>query len=202
VIGGLYRVNGQLLDIVATHNIGPEGWAELRRVHPAPPVRSNLAGRAVLDRAPVHLPDVTADPEYRYPPAGAVGWRTAVSVPMMRDGQALGAISVARAEVRPFSEHEIALLKTFADQAVIAIENVRLFTELQQKNLALTEAHAQVIEAFEQQTGTAEILQVISRSPTDARPVFEAIVRSASRLCGGEYAIVTRYDGLVGEGFE
>ena len=195
VIGGLYRFDGRLLDIVATYNIDPDGWEALRRVHPAPPIRSNLAGRAVLDRAPVHLPDVTADPEYQYPPAGTVGWRSAVSVPMLREGQALGAISVARAEVRPFSAREIELLKTFADQAVIAIENVRLFRELQEKNLALTEANAQVSEALEQQTATGEILQVISRSPTDVQPVFDAIVRSASRLCGGEHAIVTRYDG-------
>ena len=181
VFSALYRFDGQLLDVVAAHNIGADGWAALRRVHPAPPVRANLAGRAVLDRAPVHLPDVTADPEYQYAPAGAVGWRSAVSVPMMREGQALGAISVARVEVRPFSPREIALLQTFADQAVIAIENVRLFKELEARNRDLT-------ETLDQQTATGEILRVISqaRRPTSSRcstpsssvPVARAVASS------------------------
>ena len=103
--------------------------------------------------------------------------------------------SSRREEGRPFSDTQIALLETFADQAVIAIENVRLFTELQDRNRALTAAHAQVSEALEQQTATAEILRVISRSQTDVQPVFDAIARSASRLCKGMYAIVTRFDG-------
>jgi ribosomal protein S8E len=87
------------------------------------------------------------------------------------------------------------LLKTFADQAVIAIENVRLFTELQQKNGALTQAHAQVSEALEQQTATSEILRVISRSPTDVQPVFDTIVRNAVRLCDGLFSSVYQFDG-------
>jgi GAF domain-containing protein/CheY-like chemotaxis protein/HPt (histidine-containing phosphotransfer) domain-containing protein len=190
VIGGLYRFDGRLLDIVATYNIDPDGWEALRRVHPAPPIRSNLAGRAVLDRAPVHLPDVTADPEYRYPPAGTVGWRSAVSVPMLREGQALGAISVARAEVRPFSAREIELLKTFADQAVIAIENVRLFTEVQARTRELT-------EALEYQTATSDVLNVISRSPTDVQPVFDMIAESAARLCEAQYCFVYRFEGQL-----
>ena len=98
---------------------------------------------------------------------------------MLRDGDPIGAVAVSRAEAGEFSERQIALLQTFADQAVIAIENVRLFTELEEKNRALTEAHAQVTESLEQQTATSEILRVIASSPTDLQPVFDAIAESA-----------------------
>src|SRR5207245_7244360 len=108
-----------------------------------------------------------------------------------------GVIVVNRAEPGPFSDSEIELLKTFADQAVIAIENARLFTELQEKNRALTEAHAQMAQTLEQQTATADILKVISGSPTDVQPVFDAVVMSAVRLCGGVYgAVYRRYGDL------
>jgi two-component system, NtrC family, sensor kinase len=116
---------------------------------------------------------------------------------MLRDGTVVGAVAVGRKPVGPFASTLIDLLTTFADQAVIAIENVRLFTELQKKNRALTEAHAQVTETLEQQTATAEILRVISASPTDAQPVFEAIVVSALRLCDGLYSSLHRVEGNV-----
>src|SRR5947207_11847995 len=103
---------------------------------------------------------------------------------MLRHDAAIGTISVTRREPGGFTDDEIALLATFADQAVIAIENARLLSELQQKNEALTQAHAQVSEALEQQTATSEILRVIASSPTDVQPVFRAIVENATRLCG------------------
>src|SRR6185436_6624256 len=112
--------------------------------------------------------NIAEDPEYKEPSLVQAGFRIILSVPMLRDGEPVGAISVNREEGRPFSDTQIALLQTFADQAVIAIENVRLFTELQARN-------AEVTEALEQQTATAEILKVISGSPTDTQPVFEAI---------------------------
>jgi signal transduction histidine kinase/putative methionine-R-sulfoxide reductase with GAF domain len=111
------------------------------------------------------------------------GYRATLVTPMLRDGAVIGTIAMMRREARPFTESQIKLLETFADQAVIAIENVRLFTELQQKNVALTEAHAQVTETLERQTATADILRVISQSPIDVRPVFDAIAESAARLC-------------------
>src|SRR5262249_7863987 len=111
--------------------------------------------------------------------------RTHLATPLLREGIALGVILIRRTEVQPFTEKQIALLQTFADPAVIAIENVRLFKELQEKNKALTEAHAQVTETLEQQTATSEILRTISSSLTDAQPVFNTIVRSGLRLLGG-----------------
>ena len=123
------------------------------------------------------------------------GHRTILSVPLMREGVAIGSIMLRRSEAQLFSERQVTPLQTFADQAVIAIENVRLFTELQEKNRALTGAHAQVTEALEQQTATAEILRVISSSPTDVQPVFDTIVSSAVRLCDGLFGALYRFDG-------
>jgi len=163
--------------------------------------RGSITEACILDRRPVHVHDLLATEPPAFPltakAAREGGFRTGLSVPLLRESEAIGALSIRRREVQPFTAEQIALLQTFADQAVIAIENVRLFTELQEKNRALMEAHAQVSEALEQQTATSEILRVISSSPTDVQPVFNAIVRSASRLCGGEYAIVTRYDGRL-----
>src|SRR5262249_16465604 len=120
---------------------------------------------------------------------------TVLSVPLLREGVAIGAIVLRRIEAQLFTERQLALLQTFADQAVIAIENVRLFTELQEKNHALTQAHAQVTEALEQQTATGAILRVISEAPTDVQPVFDAIVQSAVPLCDGMLGAVFRFDG-------
>jgi GAF domain-containing protein/CheY-like chemotaxis protein len=160
--------------------------------------RGTVGGRTVLEARTVHVADMQAEAD-EFPAAVAnarrLGFHTMLSVPLMREGAAIGAIQLPRREVRPFTDRQVALLRTFADQAVIAIENVRLFRELEERNRALTQAHAQVSEALEQQIATGEILRVISGSPTDVQPIFEAIVQSASRLCGGEYAIVTRYDG-------
>src|SRR5207302_7290130 len=144
------------------------------------------APRAVLERRIFHLADIENNPEAspeQVEMAQLGGYRTRLMVPMMRGDKALGLIAITSRAATPFTDQQVALLQTFADQAVIAIENVRLFTELQEKNLALTQAHAQVTEALDQQTATSEILRVISRSPTDGRPVFDTIARNARRLC-------------------
>ena len=142
-----------------------------------------------MTRDVVHI-DVAADPEYELREVVEAGFRTVLSVPMFRDGNPIGVIAVTREEGRPFTPQQIALLRTFADQAVIAIENVRLFQELQERNRDLT-------EALDQQTATGEILRVISSSPTDVQPVFEAIVRSAVALCEGVNGAVHRFDGSL-----
>src|SRR5205814_7419068 len=108
----------------------------------------------------------------------------------------LGVIIIHRTVVRPFNDNQIALMETFANQAAIAIENARLLTELQQKNDALTQAHAQVTEALEQQTATSEILRVISSSPTDVQPVYDALVQNAVGLCDARFGAGSSYDGV------
>jgi GAF domain-containing protein len=154
--------------------------------------RGSVSGRAFIDKQTVHVPDLLQAADF---PEGAdlarqFGHRTTLGTPLLREGRPVGVILTRRTEVRPFSDKHIALLNTFADQAVIAIENVRLFTELQARNRELT-------EALEQQTATSQILRVISRSPTDIQPVFDAIVASAVRLCGAVSGLVWRYDGAV-----
>jgi hypothetical protein len=123
------------------------------------------------------------------------GVRSVAFVPMLKEGEVIGLIVIHRREVRPFTDKQIELVVTFASQAVIAIENVRLFTELQEKNRALTQAHAQATEALEQQTATSEILRAISGSPTDLQPVFDAVVSSAVRLCDSLFSAVFLFDG-------
>src|SRR5262249_8360506 len=151
----------------------------------------SVNGRSVLEACTVHVADLFVE-EDEYPEGSQLarqwGHRTTLSIALVRDGAAIGTISLRRTDVRPFTDRQIAVLQTFADQAVIALENARLFGQLQTKNADLT-------EALKQQTATGEILRVISSSPTEVQPVFDAIVRSASLLCGGEHAIVTRYDG-------
>ena len=189
LFSALFRFDGALIDQVAQHNFTDEGLEEVRRIYPVRPTRDHGSGRAILERAVVHIPDVEQDPEYRHRGlTRAVGMRSGLYVPMMREGEPIGVIMVARAQPGPFSEAQIGLLRTFADQAVIAIENVRLFTELEARNRDLT-------ETLEQQTATGEILRVISSSPTDVQPVFDAVVTNAVRLCGALHSAAVRLDG-------
>src|SRR5262249_8027889 len=143
--------------------------------------RVNVHGRVVLEAGVVHVSDLQADAEYDPAVSPAFQNRSVLGVPMLLAGRVLGAIAVARPEVRPFTDAQIALLKTFADQAVIAIENVRLFNETK--------------EALERQTATSEILRVISSSPTDVLPVFATIAESGVRLCDAAFGAVVRFDG-------
>jgi GAF domain-containing protein len=196
-MGAVYRFDGQLLHLVAHHNYPPAVLAMLQQMHPRPPQEDQASGRAVLTCAPAQIADMLADPAYRTEVALAGGWRSILSVPMLRSGEPIGAIVITRAEAGPFSNGNIELLNTFAEQAVIAVENVRLFTELQEKNQALIAAHAQVSEALEQQTATSEILRVIASSPTDVQPVFDAVVKNAVRLCHGNFGALWRYDGQL-----
>jgi GAF domain-containing protein len=188
VNGLVIRFDGQLLHLAAHHNVDPERLAAVRQAYPRPPSRGALSGRAILTRAVVHVPDVSKDPEYTLPAATTIGYHSVLAVPMMHEGVARGTILVARDVVAPFSDTHIALIQTFADQAVIAIENARLFTELEMRNRDVT-------EALEQQTATSEVLKVISRSAFDLQPVFETVAENAVRLCEADKALIYRFDG-------
>jgi len=184
LFSGVYTFDGEFMRLAAHHNFSPDALKAIEALYPARPSRETAGGRAILNRMVIQVEDVLSDSEYGKALASTGGWRSTISVPMLREGKPIGSISVARAQSGRFSDKQSALLQTFADQAVIAIENVRLFKELEARNQDLT-------EALEQQTATSEILRVISSSPTDVRPVFDTIVQNARRLCGADSAGMT-----------
>ena len=183
----IIRVEENTYRIAAAYGSAPNWTAGETR----PLDRGSVVGRAVVDRQTIHIHDVRAvEDDFWRVKNNAVqqGLRTMLAVPLLREGLAIGAIGIRRTEVRPFTEKQIALLKTFADQAVIAIENVRLFKEIQERN-------AELREALEHQTATAEVLGIISRSPTDVQPVLDAIVESAARVCGVDDVLLRLIEG-------
>ena len=184
------RFDGELLHPLAHHGFSSDALKIVEGMFPMRPGPENMLGRAALSKAVVNLPDMLADPTYSRDYAIAGGWRSGIGVPMLREGELIGAIAVSRREPGAFPDHLVALLKTFADQAVIAVENVRLFTELEVRNRDLT-------ESLEQQTATSEILRAISSSPTHLQPVLEAVVSAAARFCGAPDVMILRVEGDV-----
>src|SRR5262249_46501211 len=182
------RYDGELMHLGAHAHTTAEGTNYIQQNLPKRPGRETMLGRAILGGQVVHVSDLQADIEYNPASQQAHRVRSGLSVPMLLDGRPVGAISVGRHEVRPFTEQQIELLQTFASQAVIAIENVRLFNELQTSNQELT-------TSLDKQTATSDILRVISQSPTDVQPVFDAIVQSAVRLSGAIYGNVYKVNG-------
>src|SRR5215510_11296144 len=151
--------------------------------------RGSLAGRTIAQGQAVHIPDVEADAEYTFHDFTRItGARSMLGVPLLRDGRPVGLLSLYRTRVAPFTARQIDLMATFADQAVIAIENTRLFEEVQARTRKLK-------EALEQQTATADVLDVISRSPTNAQPVFDIIGERAEKLCEAEISVVSMLRG-------
>ncbi|HEX7296110.1 MAG TPA: GAF domain-containing protein, partial [Pyrinomonadaceae bacterium] len=180
---GIGHVVGDILRLNA-HSTDPS------RRRDVPITRGHIGGEAILDRRTVHIHDLAAEDNIRAQSWIDLGVRTVLFAPLLREGAAIGAIALRRMEVRPFTKKQIALLETFANQAVIAIENVRLFKELQERNSELR-------EALEHQTATSEVLGIISRSPTDVQPVLDAIVESAAKVCGIDDVVLRLRNGDV-----
>jgi GAF domain-containing protein len=202
--GNIYRAEGDGLRNVATHNT-PLAFAEVLRSSPyLSPGPRNPVRRMINTKAIVHVVDNAATEAYaeREPMAVASvelgDTRTLLLVPMLKDNELIGAFTLARQEVRPFTDKQIELVKNFAAQAVIAIENTRLLNELRQRTTDLTERTADLTEALEQQTATTEVLQVISASPGDLQPVFAAMLENAVRICDATFGNIYRAedDGL------
>jgi two-component system NtrC family sensor kinase len=173
----------------ATNYNFPPDWVEYSRAFRTFAGRGSISGRALLDGKAVQVADVEADSEYTYQEQQKKsGYRTFLAVPLLRNGQPVVLLNLARTSVRPFTEKQIELVSTFADQAVIAIENARLFNEVQARTNDLS-------ESLQQQTATAEILSVISSSPGDLAPVFEAMLSKAMHLCGANFGVLNTFDG-------
>ena len=184
----VYLYDGDRLRIAATQNFTPEATSKLQqRQELKRPDRSHVGGRAILDRAIVHVHDVLADPEYSRELALAGGWRAVLAVPLLRDGIPVGALTVGKTEPIPFSDRQIQLLNTFADQALIAIQNVRLFETEQERARELS-------ESLEQQTATSEVLKVISSSPGELEPVFDAMLANATRICDANFGVMFGFE--------
>jgi GAF domain-containing protein len=171
-MAAISRPRGDVFEHLTSYGYSPE-HSEFMKTHPIPSDRGSASGRAVLERRPVHIRDIRDDPEYTLDDKNRFDVRTMLGVPLMREGTAIGVIVLQRRAVRPFTDKQIALVTTFAAQAVIAIENARLLNELRQ--------------SLEQQTATADVLRVISSSPGELEPVFQAMLENATRICGAKF---------------
>ncbi len=177
----LTRPVGEFFQHLASYGFSTE-YQRYMETYPIPSGRGSMSGRAFLEGKIVHVPDVRADPDYVVLDR-QFHVRTALGVPLLREGTPIGVIVLQRSTVRPFTDKQIELVSTFADQAVIAIENVRLFDEVQARTRELS-------NALEQQTATSEVLQVISSSPGALEPVFQAILENATQICQAKFGML------------
>jgi signal transduction histidine kinase len=186
--GIIFKLGDDDRYLPASANKADEEFLRYLAKNPISPGRGTLIGRTALEGRTVHIPDVLADAEYTWAEAQARGgFRTLLGVPLLRGGKVIGVINLHRESLEPFSDKEIELVTTFADQAVIAIENVRLFEEVQARTDELT-------GSLERQTATSEVLGIISRSTTELQPVLDTIVTTAARLCHAEWAVIVRLE--------
>ena len=198
--GNIYRWNGDALQLMASYN-APAAFAEVRGRSPNLPGPQTPAGRMIATKTFVHVPDLSAYPSYAERDPWTVsgvelaGVRTLLAVPMLKEEELVGGFTIYRQEVNPFTDKQIELVKNFAAQAVIAIENARLLNELRERTNDLTERTADLTEALEQQTATSDVLQVISSSPGDLTSVFTTMLENAVRICDAKFGNIYRWDG-------
>ena len=186
---------GEKYHRVASHGFSEE-FREYLDNHPLGIDRGNIVGRVVLDGRTIQIEDVETDPEFTFIEALRIGKaRTLLGVPLMRQGKPIGVLVLTRSSVEPFNDKHVELVETFADQAVIAIENARLLNELRQRTTDLTERTTDLTEALDQQTATSEVLHVISSSPGDLEPVFATMLGNAARICDAKFGNIFRWDG-------
>ena len=184
----IWRADDGVLAFAAQYG-GSTEFEEFAKNNPIIPTRGGVTGRAFLDGRTVHVPDILAEPEFTAGAYYSFGkYRSSLGVPLLRNGETIGVLLAVRTGVKPFTDKQIELLTTFADQAVIAIENVRLFEAEQQRTRELT-------ESLEQQTATSEVLQVISSSPGDLEPVFDAVLGNAIRICEANFGVLALAEG-------
>ena len=200
--GIIYRWDSDALHLVASHNV-PPAFADARRRSPRRPRPEAPTGRMIANKTVVHTANLAAEQTYIERDPDTVtsvevgGVRSLLSVPMLKENELIGGFTLSRQEVRPFTDKQIELVKNFAAQAVIAIENARLLNELRQRTSDLTERTADLTEALEQQTATSEVLQVISTSPGNLEPVFAAMLEKAVRICDAGFGNVQRWGGAT-----
>ena len=176
----IFLRDGEVYRLAAYNGFSPE-YQEYVKQHPIMPGRGTLVARTALQVAPVHIPDVLTDTEYTWHEGQRLaGFRAMLGVPLLREGSCVGVMAMTRGTPQPFTAKQIELVSTFADQAVIAIENTRLLNELR--------------ESLEQQTATSEVLKVISSSPGELEPVFQAMLENATRICDANFGTLNLYN--------
>src|SRR5262249_55923547 len=181
--GFIYTHDGDAYRLAASCGHSAEFVEKIAKRYPITQDRGSAAGRAILERRVVHIPDILADPEYRWAKdhhGEEEMHRTILAVPMLREEEIVGLIIIRRTRVEPFTEKQIALVSSFATQAVIAIENARLLHEFRQ--------------SLQQQTATSEVLKVISSSPGELEPVFQAMLENATRICEANFGFLQLYE--------
>ncbi len=182
--GFIFTQDGDVYRFAANYGHSAEFVEKIAKRYPITQDRGSASGRAILERRVVHIHDVLADPEYRWAKdhhGEEEMHRTILAVPMLREDKIVGVIVIRRTRVEPFTEKQIALVSSFATQAVIAIENARLLNELR--------------ESLQQQTATSEVLRIISSSPGELEPVFKSILENATRICEAKFGTLFRFDG-------